>query len=118
VTNGYSKDHRPDLKQFLVKMLCIHHNIPIVGGCESGNTSDKTINNAVLTNLSKYMAKHGLGEGAFVYVADSAMVTPNNLQALGDNLFIKALRWIPPSSAGGRKVEIRRRRIMLLVWSK
>jgi len=32
--------------------------------------------------------------------------------------FIKALRWIPPSSAGGRKVEIRRRRIMLLVWSK
>ena len=32
--------------------------------------------------------------------------------------FIKALRWIPPSSAGGRKAEIRRRRIMLLVWSK
>jgi hypothetical protein len=32
--------------------------------------------------------------------------------------FIKALRWIPPSSAGGRKVKIRRRRIMLLVWSK
>ena len=91
VTNGHSKDRRPDLKQFLVKMLCIHHNIPVVGGCESGNTSDKTINNAVLTNLSRYMAKHGLGEGAFVYVADSAMVTPNNLQALGDNLFITRL---------------------------
>jgi len=91
VTNGHSKDYRPDLKQFLVKMLCVHHNIPIVGGCESGNASDKTINNAVLTNLSKYMAKHGLGEGAFVYVADSAMVTPNNLEALGDNLFITRL---------------------------
>ena len=39
VTNGHSKDRRPDLKQFLVKMLCIHHNIPTVGGCESGNTS-------------------------------------------------------------------------------
>ena len=91
VTNGHSKDHRPDLKQFLVKMLCIHHNIPIVGGCESGNTSDKTINNAVLTNLSKYMAKHGLGKGAFVYVADSAMVTSANLKALGDNLFITRL---------------------------
>jgi len=91
VTNGHSKDHRPDLKQFLVKMLCIHHNIPIVGGCESGNASDKTINNAVLTNLSKYMAKHGLGEGAFVYIADSAMVTPNNLEALGNNLFITRL---------------------------
>ena len=91
VTEGYSKDHRPDLKQFLVKMLCIHHNIPIVGGCESGNASDKTINNAVLTNLSKYMAKHGLGEGAFVYIADSAMVTPKNLEALGNNLFITRL---------------------------
>ncbi len=91
VTNGHSKDRRPDLKQFLVKMLCIHHNIPIVGGCESGNTSDKTINNAVLTHLSKYMAQHGLGKGAFVYVADCAMVTPNNLEALGGNLFITRL---------------------------
>jgi len=91
VVNGHSKDHRPDLRQFLVKMLCIHHNIPVVGGCENGNASDKTINNAVLTNLSKYMAKHGLCEGAFVYVADSAMVTPKNLEALGDNLFITRL---------------------------
>jgi len=91
VTEGHSKDYRPDLKQFLVKMLCIHHNIPIVGGCESGNASDKTINNAVLTNLSKYMARHGLGEGAFVYIADSALVTPKNLQAIGDNLFITRL---------------------------
>jgi len=91
VTNGHSKDHRPDLKQFLVKMLCIHHNIPVIGGCESGNASDKTINNAVLTNLSKYMARHGLAEGAFVYVADSAMVTPKNLEALGGNLFITRL---------------------------
>ncbi|MCK4682240.1 IS1634 family transposase [Candidatus Bipolaricaulota bacterium] len=91
VTEGHSKDYRPDLKQFLVKMLCIHHNIPIVGGCENGNASDKTINNAVLTNLSKYMARHGLGEGAFVYIADSAMVTPQNLGALGDNLFITRL---------------------------
>ena len=62
VTHGHSKDHRPDLKQFLVKMLCIHCNIPIMGSCENGNASDKTINNAVLTNLSKYMAQHGIGD--------------------------------------------------------
>jgi len=91
VVNGHSKDHRPDLRQFLIKMLCIHHNIPVVGGCENGNASDKTINNAVLTNLSKYMDRHGLSEGAFVYVADSAMVTPNNLETIGDNLFITRL---------------------------
>lgn len=91
VTQGYSKDLRPDLKQFLVQMLCVQRTIPILGGCEDGNASDKTINNAVLTNLSKHMARHGLSEGAFVYIADSAMVTQKNLEALGGNLFITRL---------------------------
>ncbi|MBU4392302.1 MAG: IS1634 family transposase [Actinobacteria bacterium] len=91
VTYGHSKDHRPDLKQFLIKMLCVHRNIPIIGGCESGNESDKNINNRVLTHLSSYMASHGLLPGAFVYVVDSAFVTPKNLEAIGDNLFISRL---------------------------
>jgi transposase len=91
VTFGYSKDLRPDLKQFLIQMLCIHRNIPILGGCADGNASDKTVNNAVLTSLSKHMARHGLAAGAFVYVADAAMVTPANLAALGENLFITRL---------------------------
>ena len=91
LTYGYSKDHRPDLKQFLIKMLCVHRNIPILGGCADGNASDKTLNNAMLTQLSKYMARHGIREGAFVYISDSAMVTPANLQAIGDNLFITRL---------------------------
>lgn len=91
VTHGYSKDKRPDLRQFLVKMLCIHRNIPILGGLESGNESDKKINNRILSNLSKHMARHGLSEGAFVYISDSSFVTPANLEALGHNLFITRL---------------------------
>ena len=91
VTFGYSKDLRPDLKQFLIQMLCVHRNIPILGGCADGNASDKTINNTVLTSLSKHMARHGLGEGAFIYIADAAMVTPANLEAVGGNLFITRL---------------------------
>ena len=91
MTNGHSKDHRPHRKQFLVKMLCLHGNLPVVGGCESGNASDKTINNAVLRNLSKYLARHGLAAGAFVYLSDSAMVTPKNLEALGEKLFLTRL---------------------------
>lgn len=91
LTYGYSKDHRPDLKQFLLKMLCVHRNIPILGGCADGNASDKTLNNALLTNLSRHMARHGISEGAFVYIADSSMVTPANLEAIGDNLFITRL---------------------------
>lgn len=90
ITFGHSKDHRPDLKQFLVSMLCVDGNVPVFGKTEDGNASDKTINNKVLTSVSKHMAKHGLEPGAFIYIADSAMVTPGNLKAIKDNevLFI------------------------------
>ena len=80
ITYGHSKDHRPDLKQFLISLLCVDRNIPIVGAPKDGNASDKTLNNELLSNISKHMASHGLKPGAFVYVADSAFVTKNNLE--------------------------------------
>ena len=83
ITYGHSKDKRPDLKQFLVEMLCVDRNIPLFGGTRDGNASDKTLNNELLTTISKYMANHGLKENAFVYVADSAFVTEDNLKKAG-----------------------------------
>jgi transposase len=80
ITYGHSKDHRADLKQFLISMLCVNRNIPIVGAPKDGNASDKTLNNELLSNISKHMAKHGLKPGAFVYIADSAFVTKDNLE--------------------------------------
>jgi len=80
ITYGHSKDKRPDLKQFLISMLCVDRNIPILGRTEDGNASDKTLNNILLGGVSKHMARHGLKPGAFVYVADSAFVTPGNLE--------------------------------------
>ena len=91
ITHGHSKDKRPDLKQFLIKTLCVERNVPIIGGCEDGNASDKTVNNKILTSISKNMAKHGLSPGAYIYIADSAMVTKDNLTSMGDNLFITRL---------------------------
>ncbi|MDY6845170.1 MAG: IS1634 family transposase [Thermodesulfobacteriota bacterium] len=92
ITQGHSKDHRPDLKQFLVSMLCVDRNVPVFGKTEDGNGSDKTINNTILTSISKRMALHGLEPGAFIYIADSAMVTKKNLSAIGDStLFISRL---------------------------
>ena len=79
ITYGHSKDNRPDLKQFLISLLCVDRNIPILGTTEDGNASDKTLNNELLGGISKHMARHGLEPGAFVYVADSAFVTPDNL---------------------------------------
>lgn len=89
ITWGYSKDHRPDLKQFMTELLCVDRGVPIFGKNLDGNSSDKKSNNEVLTRIGSIMAKHGLGPGAFIYVADSAMVTEENLAAA--NLFVTRL---------------------------
>jgi transposase len=85
ITYGHSKDKRPDLKQFLISMLCVDRNIPILGTTKDGNASDKTLNNELLTTISKHMADHGLSPGAYVYVADSAFVTEDNLKKADAN---------------------------------
>ena len=84
IAHGYSKDKRPDLKQFIVSMLCVDRNIPIIGTVGDGNASDKKINNDILTDISRHMAVHGLKLGEFVYIADFAMVTEANLREVGD----------------------------------
>jgi len=83
ITYGHSKDKRPDLKQFLVEMLCVDRNIPLFGATRDGNASDKTLNNELLSRISKLMANHGIKEYAFVYTADAAFVTDENLEKAG-----------------------------------
>lgn len=85
ITYGYSKDKRPDLKQFLISMLCVDRNIPIFGATKDGNASDKTLNNELLTQISKHMANHGLAKGAYVYVADAALVSEANFKEAEKN---------------------------------
>jgi transposase len=83
ITHGYSKDKRPDLKQFVLSLLCVDGNVPIVGKLEDGNASDKKINHRVLSEVSRHMNRHGVADEAFIYVADSAMVTEENLEQAG-----------------------------------
>ena len=91
ITYGYSKDKRPDLKQFVFATLCVDRAVPLWGKPEDGNASDKTINNTVLSNIATFLGKHGVAPGAYIYVADAALVTEENLTALGDTLFITRL---------------------------
>lgn len=91
VTYGHSKDHRPDLKQFLVHALCTEQNIPLMGNTEDGNASDKKVNTKILQRVNKIMADGGLERNAWVYIADSAFVTEANLNEIGDNYFISRL---------------------------
>src|SRR5215831_5821123 len=91
ITYGYSKDKRPDLKQFVFSTLCVDRAVPLWGKPEDGNASDKTVNNTVLSNIATFLATHGVAPGAYIYVADAALVTEDNLAALGDTLFISRL---------------------------
>ncbi|HKQ06178.1 MAG TPA: IS1634 family transposase [Blastocatellia bacterium] len=91
ITHGYSKAKRPDLKQFVFSTLCVDRAVPLWGTPEDGNASDKTINNTLLSGIATFLAQHGVAPGAYIYVADAALVTADNLAALGDTLFITRL---------------------------
>lgn len=82
ITYGFSKDHRPDLKQLVHSLLCVDHGIPIWSKCENGNESDKTINKNLLGRVVKKMRE--LGQENPLYVADSALVTADNLALMSD----------------------------------
>lgn len=91
ITYGYSKDKRPDLKQFVFSTLCVDRAVPLWGKPHDGNASDKTVNNTLLSDIATFLAQHGVAPGGYIYVADAALVTEENLTALGDTLFITRL---------------------------
>jgi transposase len=91
VTYGYSKDKRPDLKQFVLSTLCVDRAVPIWGKSEDGNASDKALNTSLLSEIGQILAHHGVAPGAYIYIADAALVTEDNLAALGATLFITRL---------------------------
>lgn len=92
ITKGYSKDHRPDLNQFVVSLLCTGGNVPVFSKLENGNASDKKLNNTLLTDISRKLASVGIDPAGSIYIADSALVTEDNLSLMGDEtLFITRL---------------------------
>jgi transposase len=91
MTYGYSKDKRPDLKQFVLSTLCVDRAVPIWGKPEDGNASDKTLNTTLLSELARLLADYGVQPGAYIYIADAALVTKDNLTALRDTFFITRL---------------------------
>ena len=84
ITKGHSKDHRPDLNQFVVSLLCTGGNVPIFSKLEDGNASDKKLNNGLLTEISKKLADVGIEPANPITIADSALVTAENLRLMGD----------------------------------
>jgi transposase len=82
ITFGFSKAHRPDLKQLVHSLLCVDAGIPIYSRCENGNESDKVVNRNLIPTMVERMAE--LGQDNFLYVADSALITEDNLALMDD----------------------------------
>lgn len=80
ITYGHSKDRRPDLKQILFGLGTTKDRIIVIGDVSDGNTSDKQWNKDILKELRNSMQQYGLKD--FIYVADSAAVTEDMLEAL------------------------------------
>ncbi len=79
VNLGYSKDHRPDLKQLVFGVGTTADGVPIIGEVANGNESDMTLNGRWVKNLRSIMQKEEEDE-FLLYIADSSAVTTNNLR--------------------------------------
>lgn len=75
ITYGYSKDHRPDLKQLLFILTTeAEAGVPVALRVADGNTSDS------ITHIATWDALRGLaGRADFLYVADSKLCSRDNL---------------------------------------
>lgn len=82
ITQGYSKDKRPDLNQFLYGLSVTPDKVPVCAEVKSGNTDDKTWNFDFIEKLASSLKPEVLQE--IIYVADSALVTEDNLNRLED----------------------------------
>lgn len=86
ITYGHSKDHRPDLKQAILGMICANRtSIPIYLGAISGNTSDKT---SLPQIASVYLEQLSEDEATPILVADSALYSADTIQKLSDNQWV------------------------------
>lgn len=83
IVHGYSRDKRPDLKQFIIDMIVTGDgDIPLYLKVDSGNVDDKS----VFVERLKEFKKQWIFEG--ICVADSALYTAENIAAM------RELKWI------------------------
>ena len=79
ICRGYSRDHRPELKQFLVNLICsADGGIPVWLKVGSGNETDSQTFAGLMTAFAEQWETPGL------IVADAAFYSEPNLKAVGE----------------------------------
>src|SRR5678815_4764096 len=88
ITQGYSRDHRPDLNQVMLELVVEHQaGIPVLMKPLSGNSSDSKAFGQV---VSDHIAQLHTPFSSTYLVADSALYSAENLQKLAET----RLTWI------------------------
>jgi len=86
ITKGYSRDHRPDLNQIGLQLICEHQaGIPLLMQPLNGNRIDKDSFNELIKN---HIGQLKTDVGLEYLIADSALYTTKNLQEMMDCLWI------------------------------
>ncbi|MDQ7036533.1 MAG: IS1634 family transposase [Anaerolineae bacterium] len=86
INYGYSKDHRPDLKQAILGMICANKtSIPTYLNALSGNVSDKT---SMPEIAAVYLAQFSEEEETPILVADAALYSADNIRGLSENQWV------------------------------
>jgi transposase len=79
ITYGYSRDHRPDLKQFIMELICSGDgDIPIFLKTASGNQADSGCFGAIALEYRNQIKVDSL------IVADSALYTEGNIKLMSN----------------------------------
>lgn len=82
LTQGYSRDHRPDLNQVMLELIVEHQaGIPLLMKPLSGNSSDSQEFGQIIRN---HIAQLHSTYGTTYLVADSALYSEDNLALLQD----------------------------------
>lgn len=77
---GYSRDHRDDLKQWMLALVTTGEGVPQFLKPLDGNASDKTALPQVILELTRQL--QASGEAAGLYVADSGLYSEATMRAL------------------------------------
>ena len=89
ITKGYSRDHRPDLKQFIIDLIVSGDGgIPLFLRVADGNEQDKVVFGEIAVEYKSMI------DFETMIVADSALYTAKNLQLMSS---IKWLSRVPLS---------------------
>lgn len=83
IVRGHSKDHRDDLKQFVISLVTNQDGIPLFMEPLSGNASDKKI----LLKSIQAVRSNLITQQRIYHMADSAFYTSGNIQSLGQHCF-------------------------------